>query len=144
MTGTPTVTVTISTATAAAPTVWTNYVGVTEVYATNFRYVKITVAVAAAATDLVTVDAITVRLDVKLKNDAGSLTCTTVAGGDVVTFNTSFSAVTSITVSPQGTGAVIPVYDFAGGANPTSFKILLFNTAGTRVGGPASWSAKGY
>lgn len=144
VTGTPTVTVTISTATEAAPTVWTDYVGVTEVYATNFRYVKITVAVAAATTDLVTVDAITVRLDVKLKNDAGSLTCTTVAGGDVVSFNVPFSAVTSITVSPQGTGVVIPVYDFAGGANPTSFKILLFNAAGARLAGAASWSAKGY
>ncbi len=39
--------------------------------------------------------------------------------------------------------AVIAVYDFAGGANPTDFKVLLFDDTGTRVSGDFSWTARG-
>ena len=64
-------------------------------------------------------------------------------GGTVVSFNYPFIDVASIAVTPAATSAVIAVYDFVDVANPTSFKVLLFNTAGTRVSGSFSWSARG-
>lgn len=64
-------------------------------------------------------------------------------GGAVVTFNVAFIDVQSITVTPATTAAVISVYDFNDVPNPTSFKVLLFDTAGNRVSGNFSWSARG-
>ena len=64
-------------------------------------------------------------------------------GGTVVSFNYTFIDVASIAVTPAATSAVIAVYDFVDVANPTSFKVLLFNTAGARVSGNFSWSARG-
>jgi hypothetical protein len=61
-----------------------------------------------------------------------------------VNFSASFTSVASITVTPKGTTARIAIYDFAGGVNPTNFKVLLFDTAGTRVTGDVSWAARGY
>lgn len=64
-------------------------------------------------------------------------------GGTVVTFSVAFVDVQSITVTPATTTAVIAVYDFNDVPNPTSFKVLLFDTAGNRVSGNFSWSARG-
>jgi hypothetical protein len=60
-----------------------------------------------------------------------------------VTFNVAFVDVQSIAVTPLATTGVIAVYDFVDAPNPTSFKVLLFNTSGTRVSGGFSWSARG-
>jgi hypothetical protein len=49
----------------------------------------------------------------------------------------------SISVTPATTTAVIAVYDFVDVPNPTSFKVLLYNTSGTRVSGNFSWSVRG-
>lgn len=145
--GNPTVSYTISVSNTSATGPWTNYAGVTEVYATGFRWVKVKIDMTGTGTnDLVEVQGLVTKLDAKQKSDFGSVNCTTVAGGDVVSFNTTFTSVSSITLSAQaqGTTVLIPIYDFAGGANPTSFKVLLYNSAGTRVTGSVSWAARGY
>lgn len=64
-------------------------------------------------------------------------------GGTVVAFGTTFIDVQAISVTPLTTSAIIAVYDFVDVPNPTSFKVLLFDTSGTRVGGTFSWSARG-
>ena len=87
-----------------------------------------------------------IRLDSKLRNDSGTGTAvSTDSGGTVVNFNIAFVDVDSISVTPtNSTGtAVIAVYDFTDVPYPTSFKVLLYNTSGTRVSGAFSWSARG-
>lgn len=141
--GTPVITTIIS----ASPdnATWTAYPGVTSVYATGFRYVKVRITATAGLGDLYSLTSLNVRVDSKLVNDAGSLAVvSTDTGGTVATFNVPFLDVTSINVTPLSTSAAYCVYDFAGGANPASFKILLFNSAGTRISGTVSWTARGH
>jgi hypothetical protein len=61
-----------------------------------------------------------------------------------VNFTLDFIDVTSITATPMGTTPVSVVVDFLDVPNPTSFKVLVFNSAGTRVNGTVSWAAKGH
>jgi hypothetical protein len=118
---------------------------VSSVYVTDFRYAKIRFDFSGVGgDDLVTVTGLNIRFDVKLKNDAGTATANSSdSGGTTVNFNVSFVDVESITVTPKGTAARIAVYDFVDAPNPTSFKVLLFDTAGNRVSGDVSWSVKG-
>jgi predicted phage tail protein len=124
---------------------WTTYAGLSEVFVTQFRYFRVRYDFASAGgNDLMLLTALNVRLDSKLRNDAGSGTANSGdVGGTTVTFNVPFVDVQSISVSPSSTTGVIAVYDFVDAPNPTSFKVLLFNTSGTRVSGGFSWSARG-
>jgi predicted phage tail protein len=124
---------------------WTDYAGLSEVFVTQFRYFKIRYDfTSAGGDDLLLLTALNVRLDSKIRNDAGSGTANSGdTGGTTVNFNVAFVDVQSITVTPLSTTGVIAVYDFVDAPNPTSFKVLLFNTSGTRVSGGFSWSARG-
>lgn len=124
---------------------WTNYAGLSEVYATSFRYFKVRYDFSSSGgDDLLLLTALNVRLDSKLRNDSGSGTANSGdTGGTTVNFNVAFVDVDSISVTPLATTGVIAVYDFVDAPNPTSFKVLLFNTSGTRVSGGFSWSARG-
>ena len=154
---------------------WTNNPNVAQFFASNFRYVRVTIAVAAATTlDLYQLVNFGYRLDSKLKGDAGmgnagasdsvsgnnaTVNGTTVNGsnptvngvrvpdgnGTLVLFAQGFVSITALDVSvAAGTTAVYGIYDFLGVANPTGFKVILYNSAGTRVAGSFSWSARGY
>lgn len=124
---------------------WIDYAGLSSVFVTDFRYTKVRYTFTqTGGANFVTVNGLNVRYDVKLKNDAGTVAAvSTDVGGTVVPFNVSFVDVGSITVTPSGTVARIAIYDFVDVVNPTSFKVLLFDTSGNRVSGNASWSAKG-
>jgi hypothetical protein len=126
---------------------WTSYAGLSEVFATSFRYFRVRYDFASAGgDDLQLLTALNVRLDSKLRNDSGTGTAvSTDSGGTTVNFNIAFVDVDSISVTPtNSTGtAVIAVYDFTDVPYPTSFKVLLYNTSGTRVSGAFSWSARG-
>ena len=124
---------------------WIDYNGVTSVFVTDFRYAKVRFDfTSVGGDDLVTVTGLNIRFDVKLKNDAGTATASSAdSGGTTVNFNVTFVDVESITVTPKGTAARIAVYDFVDAPNPTSFKVLLFDTAGNRASGDLSWSVKG-
>lgn len=124
---------------------WISYPGISEVFSTNFRYFRVRYDFASAGNnDLMLLTALNVRLDSKLRNDAGSGTANSGdVGGTTVTFNLAFVDIQSISVTPLSTTGVIAVYDFVDAPNPTSFKVLLFNTSGTRVSGGFSWSARG-
>lgn len=113
--------------------------------ATNFRYVRMTVkAVGAARTAVGKLSGLTLRIDLKQVTDSGVATCNAGdSGGTTVTFNRSFIDVDSIVVTPRSTSACIAVVDFTDTANPTSFKILVFDTAGSRVTKDVGWEARG-
>jgi Putative phage tail protein len=123
---------------------WTDYVA-SEIYATNFRYAKARITASGTATAIAKLTALNIRLDAKLKNDAGMASAVAGdVGGTTVAFNVPFIDITSITVTPQGTTRLTAVYDFVDVPNPTTFKVLIFDAAGNRASGTVSWSVKGY
>jgi predicted phage tail protein len=124
---------------------WTTFSGVTSIYATNFRYVRVQYDFSSAGgDDLQLISGLNIRLDSKQRTDSGNGTANAAdSGGTVVTFGLAFIDVDSISVTPANTSAVIAVYDFVDVPNPTTFKVLLFNTSGTRVSGSFSWTARG-
>lgn len=144
--GAATLTPTVSVSNTSATGPWTDYAGQSQVYASAFRWIKVKYDfVSAGGDDLVRFDAINVTVDVKQKNDGGSgAAVSTDSGGTVVNFNVAFIDVASITVTAAGTVPRYAMYDFVDVPNPTSFKVLLFDTTGARVSGDFSWSAKGY
>ena len=95
--------------------------------------------------DIVSFSGLNIRLDAKQIEDFGTVSAvSTDTTGTVVSFGKPFVAVTAIHVDAQGTTSLTAVYDFVSVPNPTSFKVYLFNSAGTRVSGTVSWTAKGY
>ncbi|HFD81042.1 MAG TPA: hypothetical protein ENK05_11740 [Gammaproteobacteria bacterium] len=125
---------------------WTDYVGVWQVFATDFQYVKVRLDFSASGgDDLLQVTNLEVKLDVKLKNDAGDGVANAAdTGGTTVTFNRQFIDITSLTVTAKGTSSVTAVYDFVDAPYPTDFSVYLFDSSGNRVSGEFSWAAKGY
>lgn len=124
---------------------WTNYTNTTSVYGTDFRYIKFRVTLLTdTGDDLAQISGINLRLDTKLRNDGGRVYANAAdAGGTVVSFGIPFVDIQSITVTAEGTTPVTAIYDFTDVPNPTQFKVLLFNSSGTRVSGWVSWAAKG-
>ena len=124
---------------------WTTSSNTAQIFVSNFRYVKVRVnLIAAAATDIAHLRRLVVRIDAHLRDDSGIAACASGdSGGTTVTFNESFFTVLSITATPMGTADRRAVVDFAGGANPTTFKVLVFDSAGTRVTSDVSWHARG-
>lgn len=56
----------------------------------------------------------------------------------------TFVDVESITVSANTTSPVYAIYDFVDAPSPLSFKVLLYNSSGTRISGTVSYSVRGY
>jgi len=142
--GSSSYTVTISTKKLATDS-WTVFPAGNSVYATDFRYVKVDIAISGTATDLLEISNIEVRLDSKLLNDGGETAVYAAdTNGTTIYFNKAFVDVTSITVTPKGTAQLTAVYDFVDVPNPTYFSVYLFDSTGTRVDGTVSWQVKGY
>ncbi|MCR8922671.1 phage tail protein [Dasania sp. GY-MA-18] len=120
--------------------------GAEQVFASNFRYIKVHIDIAGAGgDDLVELIDIETRLDKKLINDAGTASCLAGdANGTQVSFEQSFIDVQSITLTAKGTTAITAIYDFVDAPYPTEFFIYLFDNQGNRVSGDCAWSVKGY
>jgi hypothetical protein len=117
---------------------WTLASNTLQVYAQSFRYVRFTLT-------LLVVRDINLRLNTRIKNDAGSGTAlSTDVAGTPVSFGVTFIDVASISVTPMTTTPVIAVYDFSDVPNPTQFKVYLFDQSGNRVTAPFSWAARGF
>jgi hypothetical protein len=119
--------------------------GASQVFAINFRYVKVRLTF-TAATDkaLAIISAVRAKIDTKKQTDSGTGTANAAdSGGTTVNFNLAFLDVVSIVVTPQATSRVTAVVDFNDVSNPTTFKVLLFDTNGTRVSGGFRWTAEG-
>jgi hypothetical protein len=114
--------------------------------ASGFRYVKVRLTfTASGGDDLIEVASLNVKLSSKLKADSGAGSAvSTDVGGTAVSFTVAFIDVQSIVVTPSGTTARYAIYDFVDAPYPTSFKVLLFDSAGARVSGGFSWTARGF
>lgn len=125
-----------------------------QAYAINFRYVKVRVTVTATNDQGVGVlSNLTTKLDTKLKSLTGSVYAAAADSGGTTVYLTddktstgpkTFIDVESITVAAQGTTPLYAIYDFTDTYQPLSFKVLLFDSSGTRVSGTVSYSVRGY
>lgn len=113
LSGTPQVNVTISISLNGST--WTDYPGLSQVFATNFQYVKFKVSVTQNISgDLYSISNLSVKLDSKLKSDSGVLNAlSTDTNGTIVNFGTEFVDVISISPSVNSTQNRSAVYDFS-------------------------------
>ena len=85
-----------------------------------------------------------VRLDVKQLTDSGEIAAvSTDVGGTVVTLNKAFKDIDSIVATVKQTVRREVVVDFVDTPNPTTFKVLVFDSAGARVSDTVYWVARG-
>jgi hypothetical protein len=137
--GAPTVAPTLSISTNGVA--WTDYPGLTQVFASNFQYVKVRITATQNVTGaLYQLQALSVRLDTKLKTDAGTLSVTTATTGTPFNFGSEFVDVTSVTLSPMGTTRLYTAYEFddtvrTGTYNVVSNVITVSVTAHTLIAG---------
>jgi hypothetical protein len=64
-------------------------------------------------------------------------------GGTIVNFNKAYKDIETITLTPLSTTEQTAIYDFIDIPNPVFFKILLYDSTGTRINGTVSWKARG-
>lgn len=115
----------------------------TEATGVNFRYVRVKMDVTNAdELGLIRVNSLRLRLDVKLKTDAGRVAVDG-TGKANVTFNVPFVDVQSIQVSTNSTINDVVTYDFLDAPNPTDFDIYLFDNTGSPKAGEVSWNVRG-
>lgn len=93
---------------------WTDYPGLSRVFATNFRYVKFRITVTQNVTGaMYTLKSLELRLDNKLKTDTGTVTAlSSDSSGTIVNFNSEFVDISAINPSVSFTSARNAVYDF--------------------------------
>jgi len=94
-------------------------------FITNFRYIKIKVSVSQSSSDkaIYALNYLNVRLDSKIKDDAGNTVCSGIGPGALVNFSREFVDVTSITVTPKGTIPLISVADHKDIVIPSTYII---------------------
>lgn len=113
-------------------------------FGTAFQRVRHKTRATSVGGSLTKITNINLKIDVKIKNDTGTGTASASdSGGTTVNFNVTFVDVQGISVTPNTTSAVIAVVDFQDDPDPTSFKVLLYNTSGVRVSGNFTWQCRG-
>lgn len=125
---------------------WTPVVHGKSAFLSNFRYIRVTFDFTENNDKaLALFYNLTFSLDVKREMDSGHQICFAAdISGTVVTFNKQFKDIDSINVTPTKTVEPLTIiYDFVDIPNPTSFKVLVFNSTGVRVTADVSWQVRG-
>lgn len=122
--GSPTTTSDISISTDGVS--YTTYSGVTSIFATNFRYVKIRINTSiTGSTALFKLNYLEVRLDIKKIYDSFILNAlSTDALGTVANFGKEFIDVNSINITPQGTVPLTVTYDFVDSILTSTYSVV--------------------
>lgn len=96
------------------------------------------------ANELLTIQHIRCRIDVKIIRDSGDGTSAS-SGGTTVTFNKNFADIRSIQVTPMPSspGAYFGIVDFVDTPNPTEFDVYIYDSTGTQVASDFTWTAEG-
>lgn len=136
---------------------YTTYAGMSQVYATNFRYIKYRLTMTASTTaGIGMISNISTKLDSKLKTINGMVSCLASDSGGTTVYLTDDRTSTGNKVfldvdAIQLTGlynATYPgltsIYDFVDAPNPLSFKVLMYDTAGNRISGTSSYTVRGF
>lgn len=124
---------------------WSSAVTDSTFFVTSVRYIEVTINFTGADDkSLLEFYNFQVAISVREELDSGEISALAAdAAGTVVTFNKEFKQVNSITVAADTTTDRIAVYEFAGGINPTTFKIRVFDSVGVRQDATVSWKARG-
>jgi len=125
---------------------WTDTIGVDQVFASDFRYVKVKLDFTSiGGDDLALLKQLNVQLSVEEIIESGNAVAVAGdVGGTPIVFKKSFVAVESITITYAGTTSVSTSAPLPVGSNPTQFVVYLFDSiTGIRVDGPFSWKIKG-
>lgn len=141
--GDPAVSVQIETRASTGDS-WTVFdPGQDRVYATNFRYIRVTLSVSTDdGTDLARIRNLQTVVSTKLKSDQGTVEVT--ANPTSVSFNKSFIDIDSIVATLKGTtSGQSVIYDFVDVPNPTGFDLYVFDSSGNPTTGTVSWQARG-
>ncbi len=121
---------------------WVDFqTGLTEVYATNFRYVKIRYDFTGATDSVARIEHTSIAVQAKQRSDSGVVNV--VSNPTAVNFNVPFIDVESITATAQDTAPRIVVVDFNDVPNPTGFSLYLYDQNGNDATGTVRWSARG-
>lgn len=125
-------------------TTWSAQTTGASAFYASLRYVRVTVEFTGALNALMEFFNFRILLDVKQVMDSGKVSAvSTDAGGTTVNFNVAFKDVISITATANSTVLVTVIIDFTDIPNPTTFKVLAFNSAGARVNAEVNWKARG-
>jgi hypothetical protein len=140
-----TMTATAQIRTSADGITWGEWVFGRSVFAESFRYIHIYIEFNGADdTALIEFANLIVSLNVKSEIDSGQIYADKDdIGGTVVLFNKAFKDVNSITVTADSIEPIYPIYDFVDVPNPTSFKVLVYDSSAKRVDHLISWKARG-
>lgn len=125
---------------------WTPPVQGPSAFGASFRYARITFDFTATRdTALAVFSNLAILLDVKFQLDSGFVNAlSTDVGGTQVLFNKVFKDIDSITVTPtKQPEPLMAIYDFVDVPNPVSFKVMVFDSIGSRVTAVVSWKARG-
>lgn len=131
---------------------YTEGVGEGNVFAQNFRYVKVRIDWSGDSKYLIRSNPIAMRVNVKEKSEAGALNALAAdfgAGGTLVNFEKTFADVVTIQVNAryQSLGAgVYPVayYSFTDTPNPTSFRVFVLRSdTGAAINGMVDYEING-
>ncbi len=147
--GSGTVTVNIDVSNISSSGAWTAGPANAANWTTSgFRWIRVTVGFTGGGgtNDLVLIDNLRVRASQQKKTETGRLSCvSTDAGGTTYTFTETFASIDSIQSTPIGTADRRVVVDFTySTANPTTCKVLLFDSAGARVSGDVALTIEGF
>ncbi len=121
-------------------------------FGTQFRRVKYRTIINSTNGKYRKITSLNLKLDTKILNDTGVGTCTesdSSGSGKEITFNVNFVDVQGIAVTPNVNNETstnkkrIAVVDFVDSANPTSFKVFLFDLDGNPKGGKFTWQCRG-
>lgn len=115
-------------------------------FVASVRYIEVTVSFTGSSNlALMRFYHFHIAVSVKLEMDSGTISALlSDVSGTVVTFNKAFKDVDSITVSTLSvTAPYTAIYYFVDVANPTSFAVFVFDSAGNRASATVEWKARG-
>lgn len=113
-------------------------------FAASVQFVRLTLDFSGGVHKLIQLFNLSIKLDVKQITDSGTIAVLAAdVGGTVVTFNKAFKDINSIVLSVRNTVEINAIYDFVDAPDPTDFKILAYNAAGSRTNATVSWIARG-
>lgn len=125
---------------------WTDYVGVSEVFGLNYRYVKVRLDVSASGGEgLMRISALNVRLDAKEQTE--SLRVVAAAGdsgGTLVSFQKSWIDVVAVSHSLVGAAPGYSTFVFLDEPFPTGLRVMAWDTSGNRITRDVSITIRGF
>lgn len=124
---------------------WTDYVGSSQVFVDSFRYAKVRLDFTGSSLRALSyLTNFNFLVSLERTEETGTVSALAAdASGTEVFFDADFYSVEDIQLTVHGTASAFPVLNFAGGINPTSFRVLVFNENGTRVNATVGYRIRG-